>query len=271
MTHSDFDKMREKELGILKEFISVCEKLNLKYYVVCGTLLGAVRHKGFIPWDDDIDVGMLRADYDIFVREAQKHLSDQYFLQTRATDPEYIAGYAKLRDSSTTFIETIVKDMNMNHGMFIDIFPLDYYDEKQKKQLRYKKLAQERIVMEMIPTRNRPLRYKLMRPFAKWKYPSAEQARVAREELLRCAEKKEFIAVNDDFIDERTIVPAEWYGEGTYLSFEDVRVLAPKEYDKWLRHAFGDYMKLPPVEARKTFHETEVIDAENAYLKYMRK
>ena len=126
---------------MLQEFIDVCTVLNLKYYALGGTLLGVVRHRGFIPWDDDIDVGMPRADYEIFIAKAQMLLADGYFLQTFKTDKEFPANFAKIRNNNTTFIETSIGHLHVNHGVFIDVFPLDYYPNKMiwlfnlKKQL----------------------------------------------------------------------------------------------------------------------------------------
>ena len=115
------------ELDIFKEFLSVCEKLQLRYYVLGGTLLGAVRHQGFIPWDDDIDVGMLREEYDIFLQKAGELLPDYLFLQCVHTEDNYYRNSAKIRHNETAYIETCVKDMDIHHGVFIDIFPLDNY------------------------------------------------------------------------------------------------------------------------------------------------
>lgn len=90
--------LKECEFQILKAFVDVCDQLKLKYYLVEGTLLGAIRHQGFIPWDDDIDVGMPRADYERFLQEAQALLPDYYFVQSMYSEPEYHANFAKIRD-----------------------------------------------------------------------------------------------------------------------------------------------------------------------------
>lgn len=120
------------ELEILKEFIRVCNKLKLKYFLDSGTLLGCIRHGGFIPWDDDIDVSMPREDYEIFLKKGQKELKTKYFLQTYNTDKEYTNIFAKIRNSETTFIESTVKNLDINHGIYIDIFPLDGFRPEKK-------------------------------------------------------------------------------------------------------------------------------------------
>lgn len=131
------NRLKETELGLLKAFIKCCEKLEIKYYLLGGTMLGAVRHRGFIPWDDDIDVAMLRGDYELFLAEGQQYLPEYYFLQSLHSEQDVLFDFAKIRDSRTTFIETSVKNANINHGVFLDIFPLDYYPDDPKEQKRF--------------------------------------------------------------------------------------------------------------------------------------
>jgi len=109
--------------------------MNLTYYISYGTLLGAIRHKGFIPWDDDIDVCMPRGDYDRFIKEGSEYLPENYFIQTMESDPKYALNFAKLRDSNTALFEKHVLDVDINHGVFIDIFPVDGYIKGQNKVL----------------------------------------------------------------------------------------------------------------------------------------
>lgn len=130
------------ELEILKEFIRVCKELNLKYFLDSGTLLGCVRHGGFIPWDDDIDVSMPREDYEILLEKGQDILNKKYFLQTYKTEFEYTNTFAKIRNSETTFIESTVQNLNINHGVYIDIFPFDGYNSKDKiHNIRFKVIS----------------------------------------------------------------------------------------------------------------------------------
>lgn len=118
-------------LEILKEIHNVCVKNEIKYTLIAGTLLGTVRHKGFIPWDDDCDIAMLREDYERFLKIAKQELPEGFFLQTRETDPEYPLPFAKVRRNNTTLIETGENGQEKyHHGIFVDIFPLDYYKHR---------------------------------------------------------------------------------------------------------------------------------------------
>ena len=118
-------KVQLLELEIAKEIKRICEKNNIKYFMLWGSLLGAVRHGGFIPWDDDMDFGMLRNDYEKFLSVCKKELDSQFFLQTWDTDLDYPFAYAKVRLKGTHFVEKFSENSQMNNGIFVDIFPLD--------------------------------------------------------------------------------------------------------------------------------------------------
>ena len=119
-------------MDMFKEFIKICDTLNLKWYMINGSALGAVKYGGFIPWDDDLDVGLLRTDYEIFLEKAQDLLPKHIFLQNYRTDKNFPHIYSKLRNSNTTFIEPSIAKLDMNHGIFLDIFPLDYYPDNEE-------------------------------------------------------------------------------------------------------------------------------------------
>lgn len=129
-------ELQKKEFELLKYFIDICGKLNLRYYLVCGSALGAAKYKGFIPWDDDIDVAMPRDDYEVFLEKGSAFLPSYLFIQNYRTDPEFPMMMTKLRNSNTTFIEEMLKNIKMNHGVYIDIFPLDGYPKNKKEQKR---------------------------------------------------------------------------------------------------------------------------------------
>lgn len=146
----DIKKVWAVELDLLNEFIRVCKKYNIQFFAAGGTILGAIRHKGFIPWDDDIDIMMFRSEYERLCSIAPMEFSHPYFFQTEETDPGSYRGHAQLRNSMTTSILKIELEQKktINQGIFIDIFPLDavpddvserkvFYKLMVKKQKRY--------------------------------------------------------------------------------------------------------------------------------------
>ena len=112
-------------MEMLIEVDRICRINNIKYTLFGGTMLGAIRHSGFIPWDDDIDIAMLRPDYEKFLKVANENLSGEYFLQNYMTDPNNVLQFTKIRKNNTIFREKNVKDFDMHHGFYLDIFPLD--------------------------------------------------------------------------------------------------------------------------------------------------
>lgn len=273
-SEASLKKLKAIEVSMLKECISVCDKLGLKYYLIGGTLLGAVRHKGFIPWDDDIDIAMTRADYEIFVKKAQKLLPDNLFLQTNETDPDALMNYAKIRNSDTAFIETSTKDIKMNKGVFIDIFPLDTFGDSsfsEKAFMFVKHCLRVRMGRGFTPAvKKSKLRNKLVNGIISgvlfWMSPKL--AVRMREKLFVSIKRGTRLANHSGAWGKKEIVPAEWYGDGAYLEFEGVRVRCPLEYKKWLGRVYGDYMQLPPEEKRVSHHYVEVVDLDKSYREY---
>jgi len=273
-TQKQIQKLKTVELNILEEFIKVCDILNVKYYLLEGTLLGAVRHKGFIPWDDDIDVGMPRRDYDIFMEKAQALLPERYFVQNIISEEDYRANFAKIRDSETTFIETSVRYCRINHGVYIDIFPLDfcYTDpKKQKRQFLKDKILKYRIGIEFyLPNAKKTYKYKICSVGLKVLLPSLRNTLQKRDNMIKSLPESNVYANYCSAWYKKEVMPVEWFGEGVYLEFEGVKVRVPKEYDKWLTQVYGDYMKLPPEEKRVAHHYADVIDTEKTYLEYIK-
>lgn len=270
LTHDQIVQLRETETDLLKIFISVCDKLQLKYFAVEGTLLGAVRHQGFIPWDDDIDVGMLREDYEAFVRMAPALLPEGTFLQTHSTDPAYPQCFAKLRNSKTTFVETTCQNLKMNHGIYIDIFPFDSYPDGKIQGLWFdfqKLLIQYRIrEVYYLPDDAKPTLQNFIRKgatlLAKCRYQTVEDALQHRERLLRKYHHTARLINNGSPWKNRERVPSAWLSELTTLSFEGISIAAPAAYDRYLTHVYGNYMQLPPPEQRMPHHYLTAIGFE---------
>ena len=271
-------RLKDVELAILKAFIKCCETLGIKYYLLGGSMLGAVRHKGFIPWDDDIDVGMPRHDYECFLSKGQSLLPDYYFIQTKDTDHNVLLNYSKIRDSRTTFIETSVKNHNINHGVYIDVFPLDYYPEDDKEQKRFnrkRRILGWRIRNEFSLSKEnkgtivQELYRKLAWQILKIKYPTEREAIEEREQLYKSIQRSRLVANYSGAWGKKEIVPEEWYGEGIITEFENVSVRIPTEYDKWLTQVYGNYMELPPPGKRVSHHYTEIVDLDKSYIEYI--
>ena len=271
-TNEQIEGMKQIQVEILREFVSVCQRLQLRYYLIAGTLLGAVRHRGFIPWDDDIDVAMPRTDYEVFVQKGQALLPDGYFIQTNQTDPEYVNCFAKIRNSNTTFLETTARKMKINHGVFIDVFPLDYYPDNvkdQKKLNRKKVMYERRIGLKYYYNEKPTLKSFLRRLVLITLYPSCKNVIRKRDKLYRTVPESSMLINYGGAWGAREITPKVWYGEGTNLVFEGLTVCAPCQYEKWLTQIYGDYMQLPPVEKRVTHHYTDVIDLHKSYKEYV--
>lgn len=265
------NEIQSKLLEIAKEYIEVCEKLNLRYFALGGTALGAMRHNGFIPWDDDIDFCMPREDYEKFCNEAQKHFPDHYFIQTHYTDKHYYCQYAKLRDSNTTAIEKAVKDVKMNHGLWIDIFPLDGLpvSDKKKKRLDF-------IDFKLLRRRYQSYKYKLPQFHIKVAnflikilLPSKHLA------YKSCINKsKKYPFENSEYIwwmfEKRCklYIKREWFDNYKMHQFEDIQIRVPVECEKYLEGHYGNWKQFPPEEDRKPIHSIIVLDLNKSYKEY---
>ena len=135
-TEEELKKIQELETDALKIIIDICEKLEIEYFLIGGTALGAIRHNGFIPWDDDIDISMTRDNYIRFLKEAPKYLPKGYFLQTPYNEKNNPYYYSKLRIDGTSFIEYCNHKIKMHHGVYVDIFPYDEVPDDEKDNLK---------------------------------------------------------------------------------------------------------------------------------------
>lgn len=270
LSNEQLQRLKECEKDMLSCFVEICNKHGIKYFLQGGTLLGAVRHAGFIPWDDDVDVSLMREDYDKFISVAERELPPYYFLQTKDTDKEYPNNFAKIRDSRTTFIETGGKNLKINHGAYIDIFPLDYYPAGINRKIFEikKKLLTWRINTAFyLP--NMSLKSKIATAISCLIYPSRRRAIEKREKLFRCVPKSEWLINNSGAWREKEIIPAEWFTKTVELNFEGIIATSSYKYDEWLTFVYGDYLTLPPKNERVGHHYTEIVDLDKSYTEYM--
>ena len=252
------DKLRELqlcELDILNEMVRICQKHNIKYYLYGGTLLGAVRHKGFIPWDDDMDIVMPRNDYARFAKACKTDLSPGYYYQTCFTDKEYPMLFAKLRKDDTYVCEEKWRDKNMHQGVYIDILPLDHFPKN--RMLGSMVLNLSYIYHRVAAYENchhRKISVYLICKFLKL-FPKTFIYRL-RDWLLRTtnalSSKKYYCSFGSHYRPLRLrVFHSDWFGDGTPVEFEGKIYTAPSQWEKYLLHLFGEtYMQLPPEEKR---------------------
>ncbi len=262
-------KLQKVETAMLREIVRVCEKERIRYFLIGGSALGAVRHGGFIPWDDDIDIGMPRPDYEKFLSLAPKELPRDLFLQTPETDPDYPLTFAKVRKTDTSFIETKYAHLRMNHGVYVDLFPLDGASKHplaQKIDAWLFTIHREAILLKLgVKRRIFP---KIVPSLVYAIFP-LKYLREKIEKLMRKYDYGESGLVHNwnGRWGRRETVPLGFFGEGCPIRFEGLEVRIPADHDGYLRSLYGDYIALPPEEERKSPHLPENMDLEHSYAK----
>ncbi|MGN0355632.1 MAG: LicD family protein, partial [Muricoprocola sp.] len=256
-------------LGYLLEIDRICKKHGIKYFLAGGTLLGAIRHHGFIPWDDDADVMMLREDFDRFMEVVQQELPDNIFVQVPSTEKGNYNPFTKLRINNTMFAtEFTSKFLDMHNGVFFDVLSHDQtgnHKWSQKLHLMWTMLSRSIVFNKWGNTNiksggNHPLFCKFVdkakhlvpMPFAQWM-----QERAFRFFQHR---KSDYLYDGMGRNLKRGAFPREWLEEVTYVDFEGYQFPVPKEYDKYLTYLYGDYMQMIPVSQRRTSHSIVLTD-----------
>lgn len=268
MTTTMINLIHQAELDTLKAFVKVCEQLGMPYIATGGTLLGAIRHHGFIPWDDDLDVAMLRSDYETFLAKAPEILASQpYFLQTPFSDENYGLSYAKLLNQHT-FIE---EKNNVNYarkGVFLDIFPLDQIPDSTsqlRKQLSDIHRLDNRLLLKLhYNVIDTPMRH-LMSELSTEQRQTVLDLKKRRLALMQqynsnnLTPDTQFKNLASQYSYDKEIMNYHQITDTELVPFEDMLLNVSSDYNNILISLYGDYMALPPESQQTAKHINHLI------------
>lgn len=268
-------QIQQKGLEMLLYFKEICEKNKLLFYLCGGCCIGAIRNGGFIPWDDDVDVFMPRGDYNKLIEIWNKQAdTSRYSLQVTTKQLITKNQFATICDNNTTFIKSFQADLDINHGLVLDILPLDGCPSNRvlRKLQKFWALIYSLYIIGQAPE-NHGKAVKLLGKIMLSLVPKS-----FRFNIWNFAQKQmtKYPISECEFVTElcsgpyymQFEYPAEAFESALYVNFEGYEIPVPKGYDSYLKMAFGDYMTPPPEEKRVIHHQLEHVDMNNSYKKY---
>lgn len=267
----DLRHLQMLQLKIACEVKRICEKNNIQYFLEAGSCLGAVRHNGFIPWDDDLDMGMLRKEYDRFIKACETDLSDEFFLQTNDTDENFGYVFAKIRLKGTHFTEKIANESGSGDGIYIDIFPYDKVPDDEKMRQKTGYMVRYYSLLLRIRCKYKPWIYnggmKEWIKYAPFRVLSLFYSRKDLVEKINSIMKKyndtsmKRVTLCDNLSYNKTVYDAENIENLVPHEFEGQVFNIPEDYDRYLTATYGaDYMTPPPEDKRGSTHKIMKVD-----------
>ena len=264
----DLRRLQLTQLEILKVIDAFCKKHHIHYSLYAGTLLGAVRHKGFIPWDDDLDICMKRSEYNRFVKTWLREGPEGYIIQNKEIEPNYVQSFTKIRKDHTAFLQEEFERGKWHTGIFVDVFPIDRIPKELIKQKAFylNALFYQLYTREFVP----PLAGKATKVLTGMALRMTSEG---RRRKLRQYHYRKMVAFNRNQSlpmvateIQRTlkqILPSNLMDEYVDLPFEDGVFPCMKRYKEYLTIKFGDYNQLPPEEERTWRHHPIILDFEH--------
>lgn len=263
-TDEQLNKLHDTLLEILDYIVSICEDNDIEYYLVYGSALGAYRHHGFIPWDDDLDIAMPRKDYEKFL-QCIKNTKDKYNIQNQDNEPKYFLIFSKVRKSGTRFIEQYIEGIYHNNGVFIDVFPLDGIKENHSIQfkLKYSFIRYLRHILmfnscrALFKKKEKGIMY-----FLDW-IISSPSLIISKRILIRLIDRLRInyhseVTYWGEYDDGR-ILNREIYYPPRKLIFEGKKYNVPNRIEDYLLACYGkNYMQLPPENKRVTHFPIDI-------------
>lgn len=258
MKKIEIDELKKIQLQILDDIVAFCDKEKLTYFLAYGTLIGAIRHNGYIPWDDDIDLVMPRDDYDYFLHHYNGS-TERYKVLDYEVDSKYLYSFGKVIDTKTLLIENC--HINYELGVHVDIFPLDNVDEKGK-MLRHERFVRKIIFLKTMPwSSKRNILKNIILTIGRMVF-SVIPLKVLIKHTIKYAKQmngKDISTVSVPVEGAANLAgwDKKWFEEIEYHQFEGKEYKIPQGYDAWLRSLYGNYMELPPEDQRESLHDIE--------------
>ena len=263
MQKINIEEQKQIQIEILKEVKKICDSNNLNYYLGGGTLLGAVRHKGYIPWDDDIDIMMLRKDYEKLLEIFNKQCDKKYKLLCYKNTKDYYYPFTKIVNIQTKLEETKLRPI-AEMGLFIDVFPIDFLPEEDKKITKiFKSYARWYSLVSVYQAKPEKLTAKskskmiikkiILPILEKFKLYSKILKKI--DKIIIKYNNTSKVACITGRYQEKEIMPSSYIAEYKLVDFEGEKYKIPAGYDEYLTKHYGDYMELPPEEKRVKEHD----------------
>lgn len=283
--NQDLTELHSALLELFKEFDRVCRNNNICYSIGFGTMLGAIRHGGFIPWDDDGDIIITRKEYEKLVTLPTREFGERFFLQTRYTDKDYPYNTTRLRMNNTAMIFDKWKESGFHQGIYIDIIPLDNIPDSKIKSFVQKVgiilLSPFRIMMNKnvffkggknIPMFIKHILYGLLRRFP-LESICEKEAKIAKKYSEKDCKKIGFLGEGNLFLKRwypAKSIPSLYMSEYQDVKFEDTSLMCSKYFKELLTQWYGNYMELPPEEKRVIYHQPIFFSRTVSYSDYLK-